>query len=163
MLEAIPSVVGRVERKATVIGFALLVASARFQSNAKYAGLTGSVLRQLAAMLMDTTVKETKSMADRSIVDGSAPAAAAAAAAATAVATDEDLDSLEIEDTGYQASFARLATLGDIKIDPCPQITDPMVGLGQILKPVQAQIIVAAGPLSDETRECISHAIAQAQ
>ncbi|KAJ2584660.1 importin-alpha export receptor [Coemansia sp. RSA 1836] len=155
MLETIPSVVGRVERKTTVIGFALLVASKRFQSAAAYKSLTGPVLQQLAAMLMDTTVKETKTLADRSIVDGSSAAAAAAVA-------DEDLDSLEIEDTGYQASFARLATLGDIKIDPCPQISDPAVGLGQVLRPVQAQIGDAVQRLPAEAREYISQVIAQA-
>ncbi|KAJ2057182.1 importin-alpha export receptor [Coemansia sp. S146] len=156
MLETIPSVVGRVERKTTVVGFALLVASRRFQSSAGYKSLTGPVLQQLAAMLMDTTVKETKTLADRSIVDGSSAAVAAAAVA------DEDLDSLEIEDTGYQASFARLATLGDIKIDPCPQISDPAVGLGQILKPVQAQLGDAVQHLPAEARQFISQAITRA-
>ncbi|KAJ2889613.1 hypothetical protein GGI21_006501 [Coemansia aciculifera] len=155
MLETIPSVVGRVERKTTVIGFALLVASERFQSGPPYKSLSGPVLQQVVGMLMDTTVKETKTLADRSIVDGSSAAASAAVA-------DEDLDSLEIEDTGYQASFARLATLGDMKIDPCPQISDAAVGLGQVLKPVQTQIGDAVQHLSAEARQYLLQCISRA-
>ncbi|KAJ2368139.1 importin-alpha export receptor [Coemansia sp. RSA 2610] len=150
LLEALPTVAGRVERKTAVVGFGLLVASPRFQGNPAYATQTAALLQQLAAMLMDTAVKETKSQADRQTVDGSA------AAVVAAVATDEDLDSLEIEDTGYQASFARLATLGEVKIDPCPQITDAAAGLGQVLKPAQAAIASAAQQLPDEVKQFIS-------
>ncbi|KAJ2632632.1 importin-alpha export receptor [Coemansia sp. RSA 1290] len=149
LLESVSSVVGRVERKSTIIGYGLLIASPKFQSNQAYAALTGPLLQQLATMLMDTAVKETKSMADRTNVDGSA-------AAVSAVAADEDLDSLEIEDTGYQASFARLATLGDIKIDPCPQITDTARGLGQILKPVQQAVAASIQQLPAEVIQFIS-------
>ncbi|KAI9503738.1 importin-alpha export receptor [Coemansia spiralis] len=155
LLEAIPTVVGRIERKTTVVGFALLVASSRFQNDAAYTSLTAPLLEQLATILMDTTVKETKTLADRNIVDGSA-------AAASAVAADEDLDTLEIEDTGYQASFARLATLGDIKIDPCPQIGDAVYGLGQALRPAQSNIVAAVQSLPSPAQQFISAAIAQA-
>ncbi|KAJ1936744.1 importin-alpha export receptor, partial [Linderina pennispora] len=65
LLEAIPRVIGAVERKVTVVGFGLLVASAQFQSNPAYAQLTGPTLQQLAVLLMDTKVKETKTIADR--------------------------------------------------------------------------------------------------
>ncbi|KAJ2451890.1 importin-alpha export receptor [Coemansia sp. RSA 2336] len=149
LLESISSVVGRVERKSTIIGYGLLIASPQFQSNPAYAELTAPLLLQLATMLMDTAVKESKSMADRTNVDGSA-------AAVSAVAADEDLDSLEIEDTGYQASFARLATLGDIKIDPCPQITDTARGLAQILKPVQQSIAASTQQLPAEVSQFIA-------
>ncbi|KAJ2509460.1 hypothetical protein GGI11_005864, partial [Coemansia sp. RSA 2049] len=75
-----------------------------------------------------------------------------------------DLDALEIEDTGYQASFARLATLGDIKIDPCPLIADATRGLGQALQSAQAAISAAAQQqqLSPAAAQFISAAIAQA-
>ncbi|KAJ1736097.1 importin-alpha export receptor [Coemansia sp. Benny D160-2] len=158
MLEAIPTVVGRIDRKTVAVGFGLLVASSRFQGDPACAPLTGPVLEQLATMLMDTGVKETKTLADKQIFDGSA------AAAAAAVAADEDLDALEIEDTGYQASFARLATLGDIKIDPCPLIADATRGLGQALQSAQAAISAAAQQqqLSPAAAQFISAAIAQA-
>ncbi|KAI8321716.1 importin-alpha re-exporter [Martensiomyces pterosporus] len=155
IVKALPTVVGRVERKTTVIGFGLLVASAKFQSNPRCAQSTSAVLPELYTMLTDTSVKEGKAQADRSVVDGSA-----AAVSASTVAADEDLDSLEIEDTGYQASFARLATLGDIKIDPCPQITDPALGLGHVLKPVKTKIESAAVPDNVKSffLECVAHA-----
>ncbi|ORX69547.1 Cse1-domain-containing protein [Linderina pennispora] len=156
LLEAIPRVIGAVERKVTVVGFGLLVASAQFQSNPAYAQLTGPTLQQLAVLLMDTKVKETKTIADRSALDGSA-----AAASASATAGEEDLDSLEIEDTGYQASFAKLATLGDVKIDPCPQITNAAVGLGLVLKPIQAQLVGAMQQLEPAARDFVSAIIAQ--
>ncbi|KAJ2763855.1 importin-alpha export receptor, partial [Coemansia nantahalensis] len=141
LLEAIPSVAGRVERKATVVGFARLVASPRFQSLPPCAALTGPLLLQLAALLMEATAQ---------------PAAAAAAGDA------EDLDSLEIEDTGYQASYARLATLGDARLDPCPQIADAAGGLGHVLRPVQASIAAAVQQLPPNVCEFLSNVIAQA-
>ncbi|KAJ1966324.1 importin-alpha export receptor [Dipsacomyces acuminosporus] len=157
IVKALPSVAGRVERKTTVIGFALLIASDAFQSNPTLASSTGLVLQELYTILTDTKIKEGKQQADRRLVDGSA-----AAVSASAVATDEDLDSLEIEDTGYQASFARLATLGEIKIDPCPQIADPVAGLGQVLKAAQPRIQASLNEAAAETREfllqCIAHA-----
>ncbi|KAJ2553633.1 importin-alpha export receptor [Coemansia sp. RSA 1933] len=153
LLEAIPTVIGQIDRKTVAVGFGLLVASSRFQGDA--ARLAGPILEQLAAMLMDTRIKETKTIADKNIVDGSA-------AAASAVAADEDLDTLEIEDTGYQASFARLATLGDLKIDPCPQIADATYGLGQALRPAQASLAAAVQQLSPPAQQLISAAVAQA-
>ncbi|KAJ1940532.1 importin-alpha export receptor, partial [Kickxella alabastrina] len=155
LLEAVPKVIGRVERKTTVVGFGLMVASPRFQSAPTYVPLTTAVLDQLATMLMDTAIKETKSQADASAAPASSEDAAAAAAAST-VAADEDLDSLEVEASEYQASYAKLATLGDIKIDPCPQIVNPAAGLGQILRPVQAQISAAVQQLSADKRQFIT-------
>ncbi|KAJ1668693.1 importin-alpha export receptor [Coemansia sp. RSA 1813] len=155
LLEAIPTVVGRIDQKTVAVGFGLLVASNRFCGDAAYARLTGPILEQLATMLMDTGVKETKTLADKQIVDGSA-------AAASAVAADEDLDTLEIEDTGYQASFARLATLGDIKIDPCPQIADATYGLGQVLRAAQESVALAVQHLSVPAQQFISAAVSQA-
>ncbi|KAJ2785075.1 importin-alpha export receptor [Coemansia interrupta] len=143
LLEALPLVIGRVERKTTVVGFSLMIVSSRFQSAPAYAPLTGPVLKQLATMLMDTTVKDTKSDAVTS------------AASASAVASDEDLDSLEVEASGYQASFAKLATLGEIKIDPCPQITNAAVGMAQILRPVQALLAGAIQQLPSSQAQFI--------
>ncbi|KAJ1797735.1 importin-alpha export receptor [Coemansia sp. RSA 2399] len=151
LLEAIPTVIGWIDRKTVAVGFGLLVASIRFSGDV--ARLAGPILEQLAAMLMDTRVKETKTIANKQIVDGSA---------ASAVAADEDLDTLEVEDTGYQASFARLATLGDIKIDPCPQIDDATLGLGQALRPAQAHIASVVQHLSAPAQQLISAAVAQA-
>ncbi|KAJ2725564.1 importin-alpha export receptor [Coemansia sp. Benny D115] len=150
LMGSIPQVVGRVERKATVIGFGLMVASPRFQSANEYAVLTGPVLERLADMLMDTTVKETKSQADKEV-----GLEVNSLGVASAVAADEDLDSLEVDALGYQASFARLATLGDIKIDPCPQINNAAAGLGQILKPVLNQISAAVQQLPAEEQQFI--------
>ncbi|KAJ1727045.1 importin-alpha export receptor [Coemansia biformis] len=155
LLEAIPSVVGRVERKTTVVGFALLVASPRFQSAPACAALTGPLLEQLARMLMDTAVKETKKQADVSTT-----VVAAVAAPGDAADDGEDLDSLEIEDAGYQASYARLATLGDTKLDPCAQIADPVSGLRQVLRPVQATIAGAVQQLPPDVCEFLSKALA---
>ncbi|KAJ2824637.1 importin-alpha export receptor, partial [Coemansia erecta] len=151
LLDAIPTVVGRVERKATVVGFGALVASPRFQASPACAALTAPLLAQLATVLMDAGVKDSKAQADQPTVDGSAPSVAAAAATA-----DEDLDSLEIEDSGYQASYARLATLGDAKIDPCPQFADAASGLAQVLKPAQSTVAAAAQQLPAEVRQFLS-------
>ncbi|KAJ1758050.1 importin-alpha export receptor [Coemansia sp. RSA 1591] len=136
LLDALPTVVGRVERKTTVVGFGLLVASPRFQNSPSYAALTTPVLLQVTSILMDAAVKDSKAQADQAQAD------------------DEDLDSLEIDDSGYQASFARLATLGDAKIDPCPQFTDAAAGLAQALKP--AQSVVASSQLPAEARQFLS-------
>ncbi|KAJ2236393.1 importin-alpha export receptor [Coemansia sp. RSA 1286] len=155
LIEAMPTVIGRVERKAVVVGFSLMVVSARFQSAPAYVPLTAPVLKQLADMLMDTTVTETKAVAEKSTVDGSSTAVAAA----SAVATDEDLDSLEIETSGYQASYAKLATLGEIKIDPCPHIVDAANGLSQILRPARAQLAAAIQQLPSEEQHFITTAL----
>ncbi|PIA15174.1 Cse1-domain-containing protein [Coemansia reversa NRRL 1564] len=156
LLEAIPTVVGRVERKTTIVGFGLLLANPHFRPGNPYAHLAQPLLQQLAGMLMDSGVKVSKANVDRPNVDGSA-------AAASAVAADEDLDSLEIEDTGYQASFARLATLGEIKIDPCPHVSSAAAGLGQALKPVQVDLAPVIRELPQEACACITEAIACAQ
>ncbi|KAJ2785708.1 importin-alpha export receptor [Coemansia javaensis] len=143
LLPAIPTVVGRAERKATVVGFALLLAAPRLRAAPQTAALAAPLLQQLAAAAMAT--------------DARAQTAAAAAA-------EEDLDSLEIaEDTGYQASYAQLATLGDAQIDPCPQIADAAAGLGRALKPAWAALApVAQQQLPPEAAAFVAKAVEQA-
>ncbi|KAJ2846991.1 importin-alpha export receptor, partial [Coemansia erecta] len=150
LVEAMPTVIGLLERKAVIVGFSLMLVSARFQSDPAFVPLTAPVLKKLAAMLMDTTVTETKSVAEKPLVDGSA---------ASAVATDEDLDSLEIETSGYQASYAKLATLGEIKIDPCPRFVDAASAMTQILRPARAQLAAAIQQLPSQEQQLITAAL----
>ncbi|KAJ1913960.1 importin-alpha export receptor [Mycoemilia scoparia] len=123
LLEAIPSVLGQVERKATIIGYGAFATSNLVLSSPQYSAEVGPLLKQIVDLIEDPKVKETKAKAD--------------ASTGASDEHDDDLRTLEIEESGYQASYARLATLGDVKLDPVPTITaKPHLWLGARLKAV---------------------------
>ena len=112
LMEAIPTVLGNIERKTTVIGYGAFATSNFALSSPQFLAEVPALLKQIVMLIEDPKVKESKAQADAlKTSDGSV------------ADNNEDLDSLEIEESGYQASFARLATLGDLKLDPVPTIT----------------------------------------
>ncbi|KAJ1675939.1 importin-alpha export receptor [Spiromyces aspiralis] len=126
LIDAIPTVLGPLERKTTATGFGAFATSRFALDSPQFLAAVPAVLKQVVTLIEDPAVRESKAKAD---------ASKGPTGGSFVISHDqEDLDSLEFEDAGYQTSFTRLATLGEIKLDPTPTIINVPLWLAQRLK-----------------------------
>ncbi|PVU91567.1 hypothetical protein BB561_004340 [Smittium simulii] len=117
LLDSFPTISSVNETKYTSVGYFRLVNSLEYIRVTNYEILTPKVMSSVIKLIEDTGSKLKTLKSEEDDAD-----------------SEKNLDDIDINDITYQSSYSKLATLDNLKIDPCAKISDPRIYIGSEIK-----------------------------